>query len=61
VRKGAFLVHSLGDVHFNADIYSDPWKFDPDRYTEGREEDKKGTLSYLAWGAGRCFLSPRFV
>jgi len=57
IPKGSFLVYSIADVHLNPDIYEDPFKFDPDRYAEGRGEDKKGTLSYLGWGAGRHLCS----
>ena len=52
IQKGSFLAYSLADTHLNPEIYSDPLKFDPGRYCEGREEDKKGNLSYLGWGAG---------
>jgi len=36
----------------NPDIYSDPETFDPSRYEEGREEDKKETFGFLGWGVG---------
>ena len=52
VRPGDFVAYSLADVHLNPEIYSRPNEFDPARFTPGREEDKKGTFSYLAWGAG---------
>ena len=57
VKPGDFVVYPLADVHLNPDIYSRPNEFDPARFTPGREEDKKGTFSYLAWGAGAFFLS----
>ena len=52
VKPGDFVAYSLADVHLNPEIYSQPYEFDPARFTPGREEDKKGTFSYLAWGAG---------
>ena len=52
VKTGDFVAYPLADVHLDPEIYSQPNEFDPDRYTPGREEDKKGTFSYLAWGAG---------
>ena len=52
VKPGDFVAYSFADVHLNAEIYSRPNEFDPARFTPGREEDKKGTFSYLAWGAG---------
>jgi sterol 14-demethylase len=53
VKPGDFVVYSLADVHLNPEIYSRPTEFDPSRFGPGREEDKKGTFSYLGWGAGR--------
>ncbi|KAH9477139.1 Cytochrome P450 monooxygenase [Psilocybe cubensis] len=53
VKKGDFVAYSLADVHLNPDIYEQPEKFDPSRFEAGREEDKKGTFSFLGWGAGR--------
>ena len=52
VKHGEFLVYSVADVHMNPEIYSQPSVFDPARFSPGREEDKKGTFSYLGWGAG---------
>ena len=34
-------------------IYDSPDQFDPSRFTEPREEDKKFPHAYLAFGAGR--------
>ncbi|KAJ7127667.1 cytochrome P450 [Mycena epipterygia] len=53
VARGDFLTYSLADVHFDADIYPEPFKFDPGRYDAGREEDKGASFAYLGWGAGR--------
>jgi cytochrome P450 len=52
VKRGDFVAYSLADVHLNPEIYPRPHEFDPARFTPGREEDKKGTFSYLSWGAG---------
>ena len=52
VKPGDFVAYSVADVHLNPEIYSRPNDFDPNRYAPGREEDKKGTFSYLGWGAG---------
>ena len=52
IKPGDFVAYSLADVHLNPEIYSQPYEFDPARFTPGREEDKKGTFSYLGWGAG---------
>ncbi|KAF9522380.1 cytochrome P450 [Crepidotus variabilis] len=53
VKKGDFLVYNLADTHLNPDIYSNPNEFDPGRFENGREEDKKAYFGYLGWGAGR--------
>ncbi|KAJ7262357.1 cytochrome P450 [Mycena rebaudengoi] len=53
IARGDFLAYLLGDVHFDASIYSDPYTFDPGRYEAGREEDKRAPFAYLGWGIGR--------
>jgi len=53
VNPGDFVAYSLADAHLNPEIYSQPHEFDPDRFNPGREEDKKGTFSFIGWGAGR--------
>lgn len=53
IRKGDFMAYSLADTHLDSQIFPDPHKFDPLRYVEGREEDKKTPLAHLAWGAGK--------
>lgn len=60
VKPGDFVAYSLADVHLNPEIYSQPNEFDPTRFSPGREEDKKGTFSYLGWGAG-AFKFPFFL
>ncbi|KAJ7664309.1 cytochrome P450 [Mycena rosella] len=52
IPQGDFLIYPLADVHANPDIYPDPFKFDPERFDPGREEDKKVPLAFLGWGAG---------
>jgi len=53
IKRRDFLLYSLGRTHMDPEIYPEPTKFDPDRYLEGREEDRKQTYAYLGWGAGR--------
>ena len=52
IKRRDFLLYSLGRTHMDPEIYPEPSKFDPDRYLEGREEDRKQTYDYLGWGAG---------
>jgi sterol 14-demethylase len=52
IKRGDFMALPTFEPHMNPDIYSNPTSFDPDRYIEGREEDKKETFAYVAWGAG---------
>ncbi|KAG6916292.1 hypothetical protein DXG01_007533 [Tephrocybe rancida] len=53
ISKGSFVIYRVGDAHMNPDIYTNPTKFDPDRFAPGREEDKKEPYAFLGWGAGR--------
>ncbi|KAG6834815.1 hypothetical protein H0H93_007184 [Arthromyces matolae] len=53
IPRGSFLVYPIWDTHLNPEIYDNPREFDPARFGPGREEDKKATLSFLGWGAGR--------
>ncbi|KAF8878712.1 cytochrome P450, partial [Infundibulicybe gibba] len=52
-KSGDFLAYHIPDVHRNTEIYSNPEEFDPDRYSPGREEDKRAPLGFLGWGVGR--------
>ena len=52
IKRGDFLAYSPADVNLNPDIYTNPMRFDPDRYGPGREEDRKEVYGYLSWGAG---------
>jgi sterol 14-demethylase len=55
VKMGDFIVYSQADAHLNPEIYLNPQAFDPDRYSLGREEDRKQANAYLAWGSGNRF------
>ena len=57
IKPRDFLLYSLGRTHMDPEIYPEPTKFDPDRYLEGRDEDRKQTYAYLGWGAG-TYLNP---
>lgn len=53
VPPGAFVAYHLGDSHLNPEIFREPEKWDPSRYEEGREEDKKAPYAWVGWGAAR--------
>ena len=42
----------MANVHLNEDIYMDPTKFNPGRFTKGKEEDQKETYAYIRWDIG---------
>lgn len=41
IPAGTFAAYNTTEVHFNPELYPDPYKYDPDRFREGREEFKK--------------------
>ncbi|CAD6910052.1 unnamed protein product [Tilletia laevis] len=49
IHKGEFLAYWVGSTHFNSEIYSDPQRFDPDRWARG---EGSGDMEFLGWGAG---------
>ncbi|THC99374.1 hypothetical protein EYZ11_001186 [Aspergillus tanneri] len=53
IPAGTFAAYNTTEVHFNPELYPDPYKYDPDRFREGREEVKKEAYSFVGWGQGR--------
>lgn len=54
IKEGGIVIFPFASVHMDEEIYRKPYKWDPSRYEEGREEDKKGgAFAYLGWGVGR--------
>merc|ERR1719199_2188690 len=53
VPKGDIVATSPTFAHRLEHVFKDPLKFDPTRYNEGREEDKKMPFSYIGFGGGR--------
>ena len=45
-----------GSKHFDADVFPDPWRFDPDRFLPPRNEHKAMKGAYVPFGIGphRC-------
>lgn len=53
IPRGAFLCYNIADAHLNPEIYTEPEKFDPERFLPPREEDKRSPHAFLGWGVGR--------
>ena len=52
VKAGKYVCASPRVSHRIADVFPDPEKFDPDRYSEVRQEDAK-PFSWIAFGGGK--------
>ena len=52
VKAGKYVCASPRVSHRIADVFPDPEKFDPDRYSEERQEDAK-PFSWIAFGGGK--------
>ena len=46
IPSGAYVVYPFSDVHLDAQLYPDPWRFDP-----GRPETDE-PYGYVGWGGG---------
>ncbi|KAF2200677.1 cytochrome P450 6A1 [Delitschia confertaspora ATCC 74209] len=53
IPPDAFVTYATSDAHLDPSIYRDPEEWDPSRYFEGRQEDKKSAHGYIGWGTGR--------
>ncbi|KAJ7808618.1 cytochrome P450 [Mycena olivaceomarginata] len=40
-------------MHHNEEIYTEPLRWDPERFSEERAEDKAQPMSFAAWGLGK--------
>ncbi|KAL9933384.1 hypothetical protein V8E36_007560 [Tilletia maclaganii] len=49
VRTGEFLGYWMGSTHFDSKIYSNPHRWDPERWARG---EGSGDMDFLGWGAG---------
>ncbi|KAE8219474.1 hypothetical protein CF319_g6838 [Tilletia indica] len=49
IRKGEYLAYWVGSAHFNSNVYTDPSRWDPDRWARG---EGSGELEFVGWGAG---------
>eukprot|EP00958_Prasinococcus_capsulatus_P023576 scaffold3551_cov408-Prasinococcus_capsulatus_cf.AAC.3 len=53
IPKGHIVATSPTYNHRREEVFSDPLKYDPDRFAPGREEDKKAAFSFVGFGGGR--------
>jgi sterol 14-demethylase len=51
-KKGTWLATSPWVAHRLPSVFSEPLKYDPDRFAAGREEDKR-QFTFISFGAGR--------
>lgn len=47
IPSGAYIVYPFSDVHLNAELYPNPWKFDPTRPHDRRQ------FSWIGFGGGK--------
>ena len=53
IPTDAYAAFAVRDIHRNTTIYTDPEKFDPERYFPDRAEDKNKQFAWIGWGVGR--------
>lgn len=47
IKGGEFVTYQTSELHLNPAIYTDPTKFDLQRYLPSRREDEKETFAHL--------------
>ncbi|XP_029819586.1 cytochrome P450 26B1 [Manacus vitellinus] len=52
IPKGWSVMYSIRDTHDTAPVFKDVDVFDPERFEQGRSEDKDGRFHYLPFGGG---------
>ncbi|EDU41243.1 CypX Cytochrome P450 [Pyrenophora tritici-repentis] len=52
IPPGAVAVYPVGDIHFDHEVYPDPYKWDPSRYLPEHAQDTKAH-DFVGWGSGR--------
>ncbi|XP_055934895.1 cytochrome P450 3A2-like [Argiope bruennichi] len=50
--KGVIVEAPVWDIHHDPDLWPDPWKFDPDRFSP-ENKASLNTMAYMAFGIGR--------
>ena len=52
ISKNTFIVVGLYPSLHDPDVYSEPEKFNPDRFSKEMQEDKRISQNYMVWGHG---------
>ncbi|KAK8022707.1 cytochrome p450 6a1 [Apiospora rasikravindrae] len=52
IPNGSLAVHATADTHMNEEIYHNPLKWDPSRFTKDVPEGSDVPHGYLGWGSG---------
>ncbi|ETS80478.1 hypothetical protein PFICI_08007 [Pestalotiopsis fici W106-1] len=52
VPNNSLAIHATADAHMSEGIYTEPLKWDPDRFSGARAEGVNVPHSYLGWGSG---------
>lgn len=61
IEKGTRIVISVSGLHSNQDIYDDPYKFDPTRYSK-ENVSSRNFSGYLPFGQGpRSCISKSYI
>lgn len=55
IPKGTLTIIPVYPIHMDPEIYPDPEKFDPERFTEENKR-KRHQMSFLAFGNSKSFL-----
>lgn len=51
IRKGTFIMIPVYAIHTDPEIFPDPLKFDPERFSDENKK-KRHPMAYLAFGEG---------
>jgi cytochrome P450 len=52
IKKGSMVAVSPWFTHYQSELWSNPTRFDPERFADGRNEDKKHAFQWLPFGGG---------
>lgn len=52
IKKGSMVSVSPWFTHYQSEFWSNPTRFDPERFADGRHEDKKHAFQWVPFGGG---------